>query len=135
VPVTVTMERRGDTERWTRQFGPSRFSSTLRLAGPGAVFERFGPFSFRLRLGADATGLTMPVAAGRFLGLPLPRALLPRSDTREYVADGRFHFDVRLSLPVVGLLVHYKGSLTSTRPPLITTRDLPYSLPRKPQIR
>ena len=30
---------------------------------------------------------------------------------REYEADGRFHFDVPITLPLVGLLIHYRGWL------------------------
>ena len=46
------------------------------------------------------------------LGVPIPRVLLPRSDTRESVDDlGRATFDVGLSLPVVGAVVRYRGWL------------------------
>jgi hypothetical protein len=38
--------------------------------------------------------------------------LAPRSDASEFTGpDGRFHFDVRISLPIGGLLVHYRGWL------------------------
>jgi hypothetical protein len=48
---------------------------------------------------------------GRFLGVPLLRALLPRSDAFEHVEADVFRFDVRLGLPLVGLLAHYRGWL------------------------
>ena len=49
---------------------------------------------------------------GWFFGLPLPRWLLPRSQTREYESDGRFHFEVGLYAPITGnLVVHYQGQL------------------------
>ncbi len=47
----------------------------------------------------------------------MPRFLLPLGVAREYEADGRFHFDVPIALPLVGPLVHYKGWLT---PPAAT---------------
>ncbi len=112
IPVTVTMERRGDKEIWTRDFAGNRFTSHLTAAGPGAVHERFGPFRFRITLTEKPAGFGMDVAGGTCLGLPIPRALLPRSETEERVEDGRFTFDVRLSLPFAGLLVHYRGWLT-----------------------
>jgi hypothetical protein len=37
--------------------------------------------------------------------------MLPRGIAREYEANGRFHFDVPIALPLIGLLVHYRGWL------------------------
>jgi Domain of unknown function (DUF4166) len=76
------------------------------------VLERFGPFTFELAIGADADGLRLKIVAGRLGLLPLPRALLPRSAACEFVDDaGRFRFDVPISLPIFGLVVHYSGWL------------------------
>ena len=45
-------------------------------------------------------------------GCPLPDFLCPRSHASESVgADGQFHFDVPIALPLIGMIVHYKGSL------------------------
>ncbi len=53
------------------------------------------------------------VGCGWLLGIPMPRAFLPRSETREYVADGVFHFDVDLAAPLNGgRIVRYCGALT-----------------------
>ena len=114
-PVVVQMERRGASERWTRQFGRYRFESVLSAeAGdpPGQVRERFGPLAFRLKVPVDETGLQMPMLGATALGLPLPRWIVPVSRTREYVdAQERFCFDVDISLPVVGRVVRYEGWL------------------------
>jgi hypothetical protein len=56
------------------------------------------------------------MAGGRFLGIRLPRALLPRSDACESVENGMFRFDVRLSPPLIGLLAHYRGWLKPDEP-------------------
>ena len=54
----------------------------------------------------------MPIAAWKLGVMPLPRFLAPKSVTREYEdAEGRFRFDVRLTIPVLGLLAHYQGFL------------------------
>ena len=55
--------------------------------------------------------LHMPVQKGWFLGIPIPKVLLPKSETREYEMGGTFHFDVSLSAPLCGLLVKYQGLL------------------------
>jgi hypothetical protein len=115
-PVRVTMERRPDgAETWRREFGRHRFASTLsrRASDPrGRIRERFGPMSFLLALPVDESGLQMPLERGEWLGIPLPRWITPRSETREFVdAQGRFRFDVDISLPGMGRVVRYEGWL------------------------
>lgn len=78
----------------------------------GIVTERFGPLNFRLTLSVGEQGLEMPVRRAYFLGIPLPGFLTPRSQTREFVdAQGRYSFDVAISLPGIGLIVRYRGWL------------------------
>ena len=58
----------------------------------------------------------MPVAGWRFLGMPMPACLAPRSQAFETQdAAGLFHFDVRLTLPFGFALVHYSGWLRPAR--------------------
>jgi hypothetical protein len=114
--VRVAMQRGHDgSETWTREFGRHRFRSTLSRRDadpPGCIRERFGPMSFRLALPVDDGGLRMPLERGQWLGIPLPRWLTPRSDTREFVdAQGCFRFDVDISLPGLGRVVRYEGWL------------------------
>jgi hypothetical protein len=73
--------------------------------------ERFGPFTFTLGLAVDEGRLNFPVLSGKLGPLRLPRAVLPVSAAFE-VADGpRARFDVALTHPMTGLLVHYRGWL------------------------
>ncbi|MEO8684112.1 MAG: DUF4166 domain-containing protein, partial [Devosia sp.] len=44
-------------------------------------------------------------------GIPLPLALGPTSDAREYEADGKFHFHVELGHRWTGMIVRYSGWL------------------------
>lgn len=120
VPLTVSVERgetpTGPCEIWTRNFGGRRFSSRLDTGKDGRLREACGPFVFTLAAAATADGLELPIAACRFLRLPLPRVLMPRAEAREDVdAQGRFRFDVRLTLPFFGLLAHYRGWLAPQR--------------------
>lgn len=85
-PVTVTMERQGTTECWTRDFNGRRFRSTLRWNGQ-RMTERFGALTFTIALQVRDGKLHYPVTQGWCLGIPLPRWSLPRSDTTE-AADG-----------------------------------------------
>lgn len=125
IPVTVTVDRDigedgAGRESWVRNFAGRRFSSVLRQHGDGTFWETFGPFSFRLGLAADRDGLVMPVTGWKLGPVPLPQVLAPRSRTREYEDEqGRFCFDVRLTLPVLGLFAHYRGWLEPV--PAVTT--------------
>ena len=115
VTVEVFKERTAFGERWTRRFAGKPFVSHLSRKPddpPGRLTERFGPFGFALRLSAADGRVIWPVESWRFLGIPMPKALMPRSETAEYVEDGRFHFDVGISLPLAGLVVRYRGWLT-----------------------
>jgi len=101
VPVTVSADRRGDGEIWTRNFDGQRFASHLAFEGQSVVSERFGPFKILLGLRAENGEIQMPVVGWRLGPVPLPLALAPRSKTREFVGeDGRFHFDVAIELPI-----------------------------------
>lgn len=111
-PVRVLMERRGDGEVWERSFAGRRFRSRISPAGAGRVTEAFGPFAFDLDLPIRDGVLDFEVRRGRFLGIPLPRALLPRSESRETAEAGLFRFDVALHAPFgLGLIVRYRGWL------------------------
>ncbi|MDU8945098.1 DUF4166 domain-containing protein [Ovoidimarina sediminis] len=110
-PVSVTMERKGAAEIWTRRFGCHSFQSTLSPETPGVIRERFGPLTALTRLTATPKGLAITIERMEFLGIPLPAALNPVSDVTETVESGRFTFDIRLALPWGAPLVHYKGWL------------------------
>lgn len=116
VAVSVEMVRGSAGETWQRRFGASRFRSTLSRragAGRGEVWERFGVLSFLIALERDGGDLHYPVRALRVFGVvPLPRFLMPVSETREYVDDaGRACFDVAISHPLAGFIVRYRGWL------------------------
>lgn len=112
VPVTVRFAARGGTEHWERDFSGRIMRSRLgRARIPGEITERFGAFVFTIRLRWDGTRLHYQMVKGKLFGVRLPRALLPRVAAFEQVVDGRFHFDVSLRAPLVGLLAHYRGWL------------------------
>jgi saccharopine dehydrogenase-like NADP-dependent oxidoreductase len=114
VPVSVAMRAAGDGEIWVRDFGGTRFQSRLSPCKdkPGFIKERFGLITFKLALSAGDHGLDLAIVSGRIGFIPLPSFLIPRSSATERVdPEGRYCFDVPISLPGVGLLVHYRGWL------------------------
>lgn len=115
VAVEVTKEKTAAGERWTRRFGGRRFVSHLSRRdsdAAGVLRERFGPFSFMLRLNAHEGKVFWPVERWTALGVPMPRWLMPKSETVEFVdAKGQFNFDVAISVPGIGRVVRYRGWL------------------------
>lgn len=111
IEVEVSKTREGDGEHWQRRFGTHCFRSRLRVLD-GRMRERFGLFEFELDLHIAGSALHFPVRRGWLVGAPMPLWLLPRSESREYVEHGRFHFDVALDAPLgIGRLVRYRGWL------------------------
>lgn len=114
IPVSVSIERRGGTEVWCRDFGGKTFASILCLRDTderGHITERFGVMAFDIDLQLADDRLHFPVSRGKILGIPLPKVILPVSEASEFEMDGRFHFDVQVSLPGIGALVRYQGHL------------------------
>lgn len=116
-PLTVTKTRTDDGETWERDFDGSVFRSFCSASPePYRFRERFGPFKFEMDLPVQDANLQMPVRRGWLLGIPVPRALLAVSESREYAEDGVFRFDVALKAPLGGgLIVHYRGWLRPDR--------------------
>ena len=115
IPVEVTFLRQDDREIWVRKFDGKEMRTVQRLKHtPDGVLliEEFGPFSFAMAAPANEEGLRLEPRGITFLGLPLPRWLLPRVEAHESVEDGRYCFDVRISLPLLGLLVSYHGQIS-----------------------
>lgn len=108
--VHVALSESRGVETWIRDFSGHRFSSRLSQQGQKLV-ERFGPLRFGFDLVADDKGLAMQLKRWWLGPVPLPLALAPRSLAREWEEDGRFHFDVPIALPLIGLVVHYRGWL------------------------
>ena len=106
----VSFAENGGSERWTRDFSGRTFSSVLSERG-GRLTERFGLVRFAFDLPSGETGLRMIIRRWWLGPVPLPLFLAPRSEAREWEEGGRFHFDVPIALPLLGLLVHYQGWL------------------------
>lgn len=111
--VTVDIDKDG-SEKWTRKFGKSTFVSHLRN-GKGRyenhICESFGPITFALAMVFDGGRLRYIPRNWRFLGIPLPKTLVPAGQAFEEEIDGRFVFDVEISAPLIGRIVHYRGWL------------------------
>ncbi len=77
----------------------------------GLLRERLGLATFDFRLDVLDGELIWRVERVRALGIPLPARFFRGVVAREFEQDGRYRFDVRAELPMLGLLVHYRGWL------------------------
>lgn len=115
VDVTVTLTPQGSGELWERNFGGRHFKSA-QYEGAGKynnlLIERFGPVAVALALDVKGEELFLVPRNWSFLGIPLPKFLLPSGDSFESQKDGKFWFDVAIKAPIVGLIVAYRGYLT-----------------------
>ena len=109
-PVTVEFNIRDGKETWTRHFGSRQFQSTLSARGK-YLRESFAFVSILFMLETDANGLRMLPVRWAALGIPLPKILWPGIVAYETEIDGRFHFYVEASMPLIGLVVRYRGEL------------------------
>ena len=74
--------------------------------------ERFGPLFVDMALVVDAMNLRYVVRRWGLFGIALPLWMGPVAAANETVQDGKFCFDVKISHPLTGLIVHYRGVLT-----------------------
>lgn len=110
--VLVTKKVTEKGEVWERDFGGHVMRSLCELAPSSGRFrERFGGFLFELDLKVEDGAVHMPVRRAWCLGVPLPKFLLPLSETWEFEQNGTFQFDVTLYAPTGGLMVRYRGYL------------------------
>lgn len=114
-PIDLRVERRGPVERWHRRFGGLGLLTTQWADGAFLV-EGMGLVQCWFRLRADAGALVFEqvratLGWGRFT-LRLPRALAPLVEGRAEPVGSRVRVDVRIHVPLLGLLVAYEGEVT-----------------------
>ena len=110
VPVNVSILYDGNGETWTRRFDTKRMQSRLTERN-GKLIEAVGPVQLSFALEVVDGAIVWTAVHARAFGLPLPLSWFRKVAAREAVENGRYTFDVRAELPVVGLLVHYRGWL------------------------
>lgn len=118
IPLTVTFKAQDGEETWTRDFDGRKFSSRLRPGAgkwEGLLVESFGPAAFAMALALNGERLDLVMRGWRLFGLPMPLFLCPRFTAFETGENGAFNFDVEISHPLTGLIVHYRGTLSRVK--------------------
>lgn len=110
VRVLLGVRPAGRGESWVRSFDGSPFVTTQTAAG-GLLWERSGPLAFGFALDAADGGLTFVTRRATLMGLPLPAWAAPDVSAR-VEADGEgWAVCVRLSLPLAGQILEYRGAV------------------------
>lgn len=108
--VEVEIDTSGVEEKWTRHIGGHAMPSRL-WERDGLLCERLGLARFGFRLTVEQGDLVWRVERVTALGLPLPVRWFDKVQARESELEGRYRFDVAAAMPVIGLLVRYRGWL------------------------
>ncbi len=112
-PIRVTLDAATMEETWTRHFPRHTMRSTLSLH-EGRITERLGAARLFFALEAEHGVLRMRLEGLRFLGVPCPAWLRPAVLAEESGKGDRFHFNVRASVPLLGVVAAYRGYLDLT---------------------
>ncbi|BCE02498.1 SDR family oxidoreductase [Marinicellulosiphila megalodicopiae] len=116
VEVSITPDSNG--ERWVRNFGSNKFSSFLKRGkhkNEFLIVERFGVLDFGVALVIEGGELFYVIRRWSCFGLPLPSFLLPKGRSFESQKNGLFCFNIEIFVPMIGLIVSYKGNLKRTK--------------------
>lgn len=112
-PIRFTLDATSTEETWTRDFPRQTMRSTLSLH-QGRIEERLGAVRLIFALEAEHGVLQMRLEGLRFLGIPCPAWLRPAVLAEETGDGNRFHFNVRASVPLLGVVAAYRGYLDLT---------------------
>jgi hypothetical protein len=100
-------------ETWTRTFSTSgRPMITRQWREHGYLVEAVGPTRTYFELESEPEGMCFRQRRCTILGIPFPGMLAPHVHARASSRDAEgWEVEVRISLPVIGLLVEYVGRL------------------------
>jgi hypothetical protein len=110
VAVKLRVLVEGERERWVREFDGQPVE-TLQWLEDGHIIEQSGALRVRLRLTVADGSFRIDPDRAWFGPIPLPRFLGPRGGALLEAGASDWRVDVTVSAPVVGLLVHYVGSV------------------------
>jgi hypothetical protein len=133
LPASVSIERAGNEETWTRRFGETAFASRMSVGASGGLRETFGPISLALDAQPTERGFALTVKGWRLGPIPLPRFLMPSTRAGAGMDEqGRYTFDVWIGMPLIGRLVHYRGWLVEAATQPVSANAMTNNLVTEP---
>jgi Domain of unknown function (DUF4166) len=110
IPLTVKINRHGNSEVWRRQFANQTMTSQLWCDGI-LLRERLGPATLHFQLRVLDQTVQWRLSKISVFGIALPVSLCKGVRAEESVRHGHYYFDVQAKLPWIGMLVCYRGVL------------------------
>jgi hypothetical protein len=101
-------------EIWTRDFNGHRMQSRLWKQG-AFLAERLGPVTLLFALRVEQQRIEWRVGGAKYWRVPLPASWFSGACATEQIVDAHYSFDVRATLPVLGLLIRYRGWLVESK--------------------
>jgi hypothetical protein len=95
---------------WSRSFDGKVFESTFKR-DDDLLVERMGPLSLYLQPMCEGGRLVYRLIATQIGPIALPRVLAPSMSAWESEKDGKYAFEVSVSLPIFGQMIRYSGVL------------------------
>jgi len=95
---------------WSRSFDGKVFESTFKRDEDFLV-ERMGPLSLYLQPMCESGRLVYRLITTQIGPIALPRVLAPSMNAWESGEDGKYAFEVSVSLPILGPMIRYSGAL------------------------
>jgi hypothetical protein len=95
---------------WSRSFDGKVFESTFKRDEDFLV-EQMGPLSLYLQPMCEGGRLVYRLIATQIGPVSLPQVLAPSMNAWESEKDGKYQFEVSVSLPFLGQMICYSGSL------------------------
>ncbi len=113
--LSVNISHDSDGLHWERCFDDKAVVKSLfKPVGnikQGYWIETTGPLSMKLTVDINNGGWFWRCLNVNFLGVPIPRWLIPHTNAYKIIENGLYRFHVEFSLPIIGSLVSYKGLL------------------------
>lgn len=109
-PVRFELIAGSLAETWTRFF-PGKTMRSVLIKDGCRLSERLGAARLGFSLVEVDGALEMRLASVHLLGIACPKWLMPTVVARETGDGHRFCFEVRASVPVMGLVAGYRGHL------------------------
>lgn len=117
--LVVSISHDNDGLYWGRCFDDQVLVESLfkpvGCLGQGYWIETTGPLSMKLTVDINNGGWFWRCLSVNFLGYPIPRWLVPKTNAYKTIENGKYRFCVDFSLPIIGSLVSYQGLLQAEK--------------------
>ncbi|WP_181389622.1 DUF4166 domain-containing protein [Leucothrix pacifica] len=115
--LAVTISHDSAGLHWGRCFNQYSYIESLfepvGVITHGYWIEATGPLTMKLTVDVKDGGWYWRCLSIRFMGLPVPRWLVPKTTAYKVIEDDQYRFHVEFSLPMLGSLVRYQGLLSA----------------------